>query len=390
MDTDINTNTDTGADVNNVVAGSGGESGADNASVCSTVTVDSTVSKASKISAPPANKHAMVVGTDTSILEDQEIFQSNLDSCVSDNASKLSMTMLNVCGSLGSRIDLETLFNHCITHGCPGYTFTYSGSKKPRSAARSNTAVSFYNCLSVMFTLTEQIVSPTEQVAVVTPVAPDAAVEGATAGATPPAPKPVEVVSRLAVKIFSNGSLQVPGCRTISSVHKAMKIVHDLVLSLHKEIESVDASRKVIQDVTKYKLGTPRVAMINGTFSFGKRIDQEELKNVLNTHERYDGKDESRHWRLANFQHGKSTTVVMKYFTEKGRERVKGYYGLPSSKSGPRKTLPLIIDDQVTVLLFGSGKGSISGAKSTDGMLSAYRAITSVIEKYWEEVVIDA
>ena len=112
--------------------------------------------------------------------------------------------------------------------------------------------------------------------------------------------------------------------------------------------------------------------MINSNFIFEKGILQERLKTIINNN-RFDGDGDARKiWRMASFQPEKYSGVNARYMTERCRKEYTNYY-LEGKK------IPLKLDGQVSVFVFRSGKGTITGAKNTKDLLETYKAITELV-----------
>jgi TATA-box binding protein (TBP) (component of TFIID and TFIIIB) len=112
--------------------------------------------------------------------------------------------------------------------------------------------------------------------------------------------------------------------------------------------------------------------MINSNFSFEKGILQERLKNVINSF-KFEGKEKSGHvWRMASFQPEKYSGVNARYMTKRCQNYSSSFY-LEGKK------LPIKLDGQVSVFIFRSGKGTITGAKNTADLLETYNAIVDLV-----------
>jgi TATA-box binding protein (TBP) (component of TFIID and TFIIIB) len=114
--------------------------------------------------------------------------------------------------------------------------------------------------------------------------------------------------------------------------------------------------------------------MINSNFSFEKGILQERLKTIINNF-KFEGKEKPGYvWRMASFQPEKYSGINIRYMTKRCRDSTSVLF-LEGKK------LPLKLDGQVSVFIFRSGKGTITGAKNTTDLLETYLAITDLVRK---------
>jgi TATA-box binding protein (TBP) (component of TFIID and TFIIIB) len=272
-------------------------------------------------------------------LETENTFYNNLSKCKTDDkiASELVVAVMTVCGSLGSPIDLLEIFDYYMDVGCESFELSYVPNSK-KSKGDKNKA--FYNCLNVTFYY-----------------------------------KDVDSIeSKIATKVFPNGSIQLPGCKTIDTVHRAPEILFNFIRDIAEECKEKKPEVQVIKNPGIFALKDVRIVMINSNFSFEKGILQERLKTVINNF-KFEGKDKPEYvWRMASFQPEKYSGCNIRYMTDLCRKRTAQMY-LESKK------IPLKLDGQVSIFIFRSGKGTITGAKNTKDLLEAYNVITNLVRK---------
>jgi TATA-box binding protein (TBP) (component of TFIID and TFIIIB) len=272
-------------------------------------------------------------------LETEDVFYTNLSKCKTDDkiASELVVAVMTVCGSLGSPIDLLEIFDYYMDVGCESFELSYVPNSK-KSKGDKNKA--FYNCLNVTFYYKD--IDSTE--------------------------------SKIAAKVFPNGSIQLPGCKTIDTVHRAPEILFNFIRDIAEECKEKKPDVQVIRNPNTFALKDVRIVMINSNFSFEKGILQERLKTVVNNF-KFEGKDKPEYvWRMASFQPEKYSGCNIRYMTDLCRKQTAQMY-LESKK------IPLKLDGQVSIFVFRSGKGTITGAKNTRDLLEAYNAITNLVRK---------
>jgi TATA-box binding protein (TBP) (component of TFIID and TFIIIB) len=281
-------------------------------------------------------------------LETEVIFYNNLSKCKTDDkiATKLVVAVMTVCGTLGSPIDLLEIFDYYMDVGCESFELSYvPNSKKSRGNETGKKNTAFYNCLNVTFYY-----------------------------------KDIDSVeSKIAAKVFPNGSIQLPGCKTIDTVHRAPEILHNFINDIAKECKEKNPEINVIKNLDIFALKNVRIVMINSNFSFEKGILQERLKIIINNF-KFEGKENPEHvWRMASFQPEKYSGLNSRYMTKRCRDSTTTLY-LEGKK------IPMKLDGQVSVFIFRSGKGTITGAKNTKDLLETYQAITDLVRKEKKQV----
>lgn len=277
-------------------------------------------------------------------LETECTYYNNLNKCKTFDkiASKLVVAVMTVCGSLGSPIDLLEIFDYYMEHGSKSFELSYVPNSKKSNYTKNK---AFYNCLNVYFYYKDIN----------------------------------QVESKIAAKIFPNGSIQLPGCKTIDAVHKVPIILYNFVKNIANECKLKKPEINVIKNIDNFILNNVRIVMINSNFSFKKGILQERLKTIINDN-KYDGSDnKDKVWRIASFQPEKYSGLNIRYMTKKCRNIVK-------LNNNDNIKLPLKIDGQVSVFIFRSGKGTITGAKNTKDLLETYKTITELVRKNKDSV----
>jgi len=267
------------------------------------------------------------------MLETVEEFNNTISKCKTEDniASKITLAVMTVCGSLGSKINIPLFYNY-YKEGVKGFTLSYIPNSKKLKDEKNK---AFYNCLKVNFLHIDRN----------------------------------NIESKISAKIFPNGSIQIPGCRTIDSVYETSQIIYDFVKKTYNECKEKNIN--IIADPDNFKLSNVRIVMINSNFSFNKCIFQERLKNLLNN-ERYDGIDENKSWRMATFAPEKYSGVNIRFFTTAVKPTIK-----EKIKNGEK--IQLKLDGQVSIFIFKSGKSTITGAKNTKNLYEAYVAITNFV-----------
>lgn len=97
------------------------------------------------------------------------------------------------------------------------------------------------------------------------------------------------------VKLFSNGSIQMTGCK---SIENAVGVLDKIIMALSKQIAKINFGTKKMEDILFVsdrnqlllnKIFKFNIAMINSNFSIGFNIDRAKLFNVINKNKSIDG-----------------------------------------------------------------------------------------------------
>jgi len=256
--------------------------------------------------------------------ETLETWNTNLQKCKTTDsfASNLIVSVMTVCGSLGSPIDIISIAN--APSISTEYTLNYVPNTKKTQGQTKVKA--FYNCLNVTWTY-----GP----------------------------------GKIAAKVFPNGSIQIPGCRTFDAVNKVPEILYGII----QEIANSIPGKTVIKDIDNFKLRDVRIVMINSNFKFHGAILQESIKNIIN-------EDQSGIWRMASFQPERHSGVNIRYLSKRCREIWEN-----------AEKLPLKLDGQVSIFIFRSGKSTIAGAKNTTDLAEAYEAIVDIVRRNKDQII---
>jgi TATA-box binding protein (TBP) (component of TFIID and TFIIIB) len=279
-------------------------------------------------------------------LEPESIFNTHISECTTDDkiASDLVVAVITLCGSLGSEINLIEIFEYYTIYGDDEYKLSYvPNSKKTDKVVKTK---AFYNCLNVSFKFIDK--------------------NG--------------ILSNIAAKIFPNGSIQIPGCRTINAVHNTPDIVYEFIKKMDGKCKAIKPNIQIIKNYDSFRLINLKIVMINSNFTFCDKIFQEILKDIINI-KKYDGQKDDNIWRMANFQPEKYSGINIRYLTENCRKNINQAFN-----NGDK--IPMKLNGQVSIFIFRSGKGTITGAKNTDDLKEAYEAITNIVRINKKEVFI--
>lgn len=287
------------------------------------------------------------------MLESIENFNENISKCSGEKiASKLVVAVITVCGSVGSNINISNFYYNILKNNklvlkktierrknvsymikefeenigvkCGDFIVSYSPNSKKKN--NNNKINAFYNCLNITYYYVD--------------------VNG--------------IKSKIVSKIFPNGSLSIPGCRTIEAVHNAPAVLYNF-------IKNYDEKCKIIENYDNFKLKNINIVMINSNFTFNCKIFQERLKDELNKN-KFTLTNANNPWRIANFQPEKYSGVNIRFLTKNMKNKIINDGKIPTKING-----------QISIFIFRSGKGTITGAKNTEDLKEAYKEITSFV-----------
>ncbi len=266
-------------------------------------------------------------------MESEEIFNKNILACHTDDdvATKIVIASMTVCANLGTSIDLLKIFDYYCSNKLNFFELNYVPNSK------HSTVKAFYNCLTVTFYINK---------------------------------------IKISAKVFPNGSIQIPGCVNYDIIHKSSHMIHKFISVMAERCEGT-----VINDLNNFSVQNIRIVNIISNFTFNYPIIQERLKNIINQN-RFEGIiNDTNVWRIASFQPEKYSGINIKYFTLKLRKQY-------SEKFLKKEKIPSKLDGQISIFVFKSGKGTITGSKNTEELLEAYLAITNVLRINQDELFI--
>lgn len=276
------------------------------------------------------------------------VFNKNLKKCkTKDNiASNLKITMITVCSSLGSQIGLLEIFDYYIEVGNESFELVYIPNSKEKNGEKNK---AFNNCLNINFYYIDCN----------------------------------SIEHKISCKLFSNGSLTISGCLTIEAVHNTSKIIYNFVKKIHNEY-FLKTGNKIIKDVKNFKLSNVRIGLINAMFSFSNKINLEKLTEILNKY-RFSGEEENEKeiyenvWRLPSFRPEKYCAINTKYMTKRCRDKF-------AELITEEKPIPIKLEGQLTLIIFSTGKCTISSSKSIVDTAELYKIIVTLVRKYQDIV----
>jgi TATA-box binding protein (TBP) (component of TFIID and TFIIIB) len=183
---------------------------------------------------------------------------------------------------------------------------------------------------------------------------------------------------KINVKLFKNGSIQMTGCRNLQDFINVIIIIC-CELKKKKGVIDTDSMNKIIpipfvtnrDDVDITKLKDFSIKMINSDFDMGIRIDRERMYDIL--------KDDNVD---CAYEPDKHAAINIKY--KYNYEQEVTIYNKDSINS--TKTETVNKTDNITILVFESGKIIITAAKKKDHIVKAYNFIISIINTHCDDI----
>lgn len=158
--------------------------------------------------------------------------------------SELKISTITLCAKLSSVVNLD-LFNNCYKKTY-GYLPCYSRNNKSKKNKKKK---EFMNSVTINEVLVHE-----------------------------------QNINRLSIKIFKSGSIQITGCRKITSIDYILKFVKDFLFIMHKKYMKLTNNTEAILnliDEKDYRIISSKIAMINSNFKIGISINRDKLYKYL-------------------------------------------------------------------------------------------------------------
>lgn len=167
------------------------------------------------------------------------------------------------------------------------------------------------------------------------------------------------------IKIFSNGKVQMTGCKSRGDIKIGMK-------KLIQKIADVDEDPAIFCAGDKLNFNEPKIEMINSNFATGFHMNLKKLYYILddifrkNTDKIISVRYEKCIYPGINLKLANLDEITKPYKNKHGQLRY---------------------DKKISVFIFGSGNIIITGANNTEQIETAYKYVNDVIEKNFGEIV---
>jgi TATA-box binding protein (TBP) (component of TFIID and TFIIIB) len=159
---------------------------------------------------------------------------------------------------------------------------------------------------------------------------------------------------KINLKLFKNGSIQMSGCKSLSSINI---VLNKLIVKL-KEIKAKIENGKIIEK--KYVENNEQLAitcfkidMINSNYRVNMQIDRANLNNLL-----------LKKKIKSSFEPCIRACVIIKYIPNKSNNEGK----------------------EISIFVFQKGNIIITGARTKDHILSAYEYINKILIEHYDEI----
>lgn len=173
------------------------------------------------------------------------------------------------------------------------------------------------------------------------------------------------------VKIFRNGSIQLTGCKCMEDCYD---VIDKLIMIMMTPIIVNDDKIVFLEEPSQLHLSDVCIRMINSNFKLNYRVDKDKLYSILRT---------NHHMSTHNKEIG---YVECKYNPLHACVNIKHLYKpvnddpdavVHKSKSHPHK---------ISIFVFQTGSIIITGAKNMHHVISSYKYINKILEKYFNQV----
>lgn len=167
--------------------------------------------------------------------------------------------------------------------------------------------------------------------------------------------KDLDLVPRINMKLFKNGSVQMSGCKSLYNINMAL---NKLIVKL-KEIKAVFENNKIsektfIEEPEKITVKDFKIDMINSNYQVSMQIDRNKLYNLL-----------QKKKIKSSYEPCNRACVIIKYIPEADNKEMK----------------------EVSVFVFQKGNIIITGARSRSHIISAYNYMNDILLTHKDDII---
>ena len=165
-------------------------------------------------------------------------------------------------------------------------------------------------------------------------------------------PNPLNQISKINIKLFKNGSIQMSGCKSVTDCNI---VLNKLILQLSKEYGVIEDNQIVdklfVSDRDKIMVNNFKITMINSNFNINYLVNRESLYNILLSKK-----------ITCRYEPCIHACVNIKFTTS---EAIK----------------------PVSIFVFQSGNLIITGAKTIKQILECYKYITELLDENYDKIL---
>jgi len=167
--------------------------------------------------------------------------------------------------------------------------------------------------------------------------------------------KDLDLVPRINMKLFKNGSVQMSGCKSLYNINMAL---NKLIVKL-KEVKAVFENNKItektfIEEPEKITVKDFKIDMINSNYQVSMQIDRNKLYNLL-----------QKKKIKSSYEPCNRACVIIKYIPEVDNKEIK----------------------EVSVFVFQKGNIIITGARSRSHIISAYNYMNDILLTHKDDII---
>jgi len=166
--------------------------------------------------------------------------------------------------------------------------------------------------------------------------------------------KDLDSVSKINIKLFKNGSVQMSGCKSINSINIVLNKLIERLKEVKAKIENgVIIEKSFIEDSNIIKVSDFKIDMINSNYQVVMQIDRDKLHNLL-----------LKKKIKSSYEPCIRACVILKY--------------CPAIDNLENK--------EISVFIFQKGNVIITGARSKSHIISSYNYINNILLTHKDEI----
>jgi TATA-box binding protein (TBP) (component of TFIID and TFIIIB) len=174
-------------------------------------------------------------------MTEQQVFTETLHTITSKGISPFKLSTMTVCSKFNSDIDI-VLLHHCIRDVLQIMSFQDSSVRKHHAKKGV-----FFNSVSFSLNIRDDLMK----------------------------------IGKVNIKIFTTGSIQITGCKSIKAVYRVPKIVFEVLCYCKNHIDQAIIKQHHTFSFSNENI---RIVLINGTFNINKTFDRDKLFQYIYHH----------------------------------------------------------------------------------------------------------
>lgn len=161
--------------------------------------------------------------------------------------------------------------------------------------------------------------------------------------------------TKINMKLFKNGSVQMSGCKTVNSINIALnKLIYKLKEIKAKIEDGTIVEKTFIEDPNDITVKDFKIDMINSNYKVNMQIDRDKFYNLL-----------LKKQIKSYYEPCIRACVIIKYIPEKDNNEMK----------------------EISIFIFQKGNIIITGARSKSHILQSYNYINNILLIHTNEII---